>query len=129
MVDAPPPLSSAGEQAFHAHERLARSIEDVDIEIVQLASVCGIHILDRGMIARVLHNDSLACDHPNPRAFDKLRTLLMMHYALSDKALADLGPEEGAALLDDLMTRLRLRFGDKLGGRPLAEVLGKHKSA
>lgn len=115
MDDEHPP---SGDHAFMTYDHLARSMEDVDVEIVQLALVCGIHILDRGMIARILHNDSLACDHSNQRAFDKLRTLLMMHYALSDKALAEMGVEEAGAMMDDLMHRLRHRFGSKLGGRP-----------
>lgn len=127
MVDEQPQPPSAGEQACQVHERLVKSIEDVDVEIVQLAVVCGIHILDRGVIARVLHNDSMTCDHPSLRAFEKLRMLLMMHYALSDKALAELGPDEGVALLDNLMTRLRHRFGEKLGGRLITEVLGTHR--
>jgi len=71
------------------------------------------------VIERVLHKDTLVCGTQNPRAFEKLRSLLMMHYSARDKALVALGEEETLRIVGDIVARLRERIGDKLG-RPAA---------
>lgn len=96
----------------HAH--WARPIEDIDAEIVQLALVCGMHSLDPITLARLMHNDSLVCDHDNPRAFEKMRQLLMMHYVVTERAIEALGPTEAHALAEEIVARIRARFGHQL---------------
>ena len=68
------------------------------------------------MIERVLHNDTLVCGKQNKRAFDKMRQLLMMHYSARDRAVVALGEAETVMIMNEIVERLRARFGDKLGG-------------
>ena len=54
-------------------------------------TICQVRLLDPGAIERVLKNDATVCGAPNAPVFSKLRSLLMMHYAIRDKAIAALG--------------------------------------
>lgn len=102
----------------YRHQRWARHFESIDLEIGQLAAICKIPLLDPGVIERVLHDDTLVCGNYNKRAFDKLRQLLMMHYSVRERALVTLGKDETLAIRDEILERLRKRFGDTLGGPP-----------
>lgn len=99
----------------YRHERWYKHFEGIDVEIGQLAKVCEIPLLDPGVIERVLKKDSLVCGHQNQRAFDKLRQLLMMHYSVRDKAVVALGEAETMKIMNEIIERLRNRFGDTLG--------------
>jgi hypothetical protein len=102
--------------------RLARWLkhfDEIDREIAKLSAVCQIQILDPGVIERVLQKDTLVCGTQNPRAFEKLRSLLMMHYSVRDKAVVALGEKETMLMMDEIVQRLRTRYGDRLG-RPAA---------
>jgi hypothetical protein len=103
------------EQPGYRHERWYKHFEGIDVEIGQLARICQIPLLDPGVIERVLHNDTLACGSYNKRAFDKLRQLLMMHYSVRDKAVVALGEAETMKIMNEIIERLRKRFGDRLG--------------
>jgi len=96
--------------------RWTKHFDEIDREIAQLASICKIAILDPGVIERVLKKDTLVCGTQNPRAFDKLRSLLMMHYSVRDKAVVALGEQETMLMMNDIVERLRSRYGDRLGG-------------
>ena len=93
-----------------------KKFDDVDRELAQLAIICQVRLLDPGVIERVLKNDATDCGSPNPPVFGKLRSLLMMHYAIRDKAVAALGATEAQALINTVVARLRERIGTKLGG-------------
>ncbi len=99
-------------------KRWSRHLDEIDLEIAQLALVRQIPLLDPGVIERVLHNDTLVCGHTNARAFAKLRMLLMMHCSVRDKAVVELGQEETLHLVGEIVSRLRHRVGDRLGGPP-----------
>jgi hypothetical protein len=99
----------------YRHKRWTKHFDDIDREIAQLATVCKIPLLDPGVIERVLHNDTLVCGTQNPRAFDKLRSLLMMHYSVRDKAVVALGEAETMKIMNEIVERLRARLGDKIG--------------
>jgi hypothetical protein len=45
-----------------------------------------------------------------------LRQLLMMHYSVRDKAVVALGEQETMLIMDEIVARLRSRYGDRLGG-------------
>jgi hypothetical protein len=100
----------------YRHERWTKHFDEIDREIAQLASICKIQILDPGVIERVLHKDTLVCGSQNPRAFEKLRSLLMMHYSVRDKAMVALGEQETLVIMNQIVERLRARYGDRLGG-------------
>ena len=80
--------------------RWTHHFEEIDLEIAQLASICKMPLLDPGVIERVLNKDTLVCGTQNPRAFDKLRSLLMMHYSVRDKAVVALGEQETMQIMD-----------------------------
>jgi hypothetical protein len=82
----------------------------VDAEIARLAHICRIKILDPGVIERVVAGDASLCSRANERAFQKLRRLVAMHYALTNDSVLALGPEESARILDEIRARLRKRF-------------------
>jgi hypothetical protein len=107
----------ADEPPYHT-QRWTKHFEGIDFEIGQMAKVCQVQLLDPGVIERVLHNDLLVCGHQNPRAFEKLRQLLMMHYSVRDKALVALGEQETMLIMNDIVERLRKRFGDELSTPP-----------
>ena len=96
--------------------RWTKHFDEIDREIAQLASICKIQILDPGVIERVLHKDTLVCGTQNPRAFDKLRSLLMMHYSVRERAVVALGEAETMHIMGEIIERLRARYGDRLGG-------------
>ena len=104
-----------GEPAGYRHTRWSKHFEEIDREIGQLADLCRIRLLDPGVIERVLHKDTLVCGTQNARAFDKLRTLLMMHYSVREKAVVALGERETIAIVNEIVERLRARYGDRLG--------------
>ena len=110
MSDSTQPDEQPYQQA-----RWTKHFDEIDREIAQLASICKVQILDPGVIERVLHKDTLVCGTQNPRAFDKLRSLLMMHYSVRDKAVVALGEAETVKIMQEIIERLSKRFGDKLG--------------
>jgi hypothetical protein len=110
------PTAETDEGPGYRHERWSKHFDEIDREIAQLAVLCKIRLLDPGVIERVLAKDTLVCGTQNPRAFEKLRQLLMMHYSVRDKALVALGPEETMKIVQEIVARLRARIGDKLGG-------------
>ena len=93
MTDENQPDSQTG----YRHARWTEHFDEIDREIAQLASLCKIRLLDPGVIERVLKKDTLVCGTQNPRAFDKLRSLLMMHYSVRDRAVVALGEDRDQA--------------------------------
>jgi hypothetical protein len=93
-----------------------KKFDDVDRELATLATICKVPLLDPGVIERVLKNDATVCGAANPTVFAKLRSLLMMHYAVRDKAIAALGGTEAQALINQVVARLKDRLGGKLNG-------------
>jgi hypothetical protein len=91
----------------------AKKFDDIDLEIARLAMACNVRILEAGAIERVLRNDASVCGSRNPRAFDKLRKLLMMHYAVREGAVDVLGDAKTRLLVEKIVTALRERIGPK----------------
>jgi len=106
------------EDTGYREKRWTEHLEEIDLEIAKLAMLCKIPLLDPGVIERVLKKDTLVCGTQNPRAFDKLRSLLMMHYSVRDKAVVAMGEQETMKVVSEIVARLRARIGDKLGGPP-----------
>ena len=97
----------------------AENLEALDREIARLAILCHVKILDPGVVARVLHKDASVCATDNPRAFARLRDLLMVHLALREKSAGALGSPQTAAIEDHIVERLAESFPD-LGKWPRA---------
>lgn len=100
----------------HQQQVFSKRLEEIDNEIARLALLCRIPLLDPGMLERVLKNDASVCGTDNSRAFSKLRSLLMLHYSVREKAVVELGQAETLAMVDDIVAGLRRRIGDRLGG-------------
>jgi hypothetical protein len=96
----------------------AKSLDQVDREIARLATICNVRILDVGVIERVLKNDSSVCGAKNQVAFDKLRSTLMMHYNLRDRASDQIGEAQTRRVIEAVVDKLRERIGERLGGEP-----------
>jgi|APFre7841882630_1041343.scaffolds.fasta_scaffold46563_2 hypothetical protein len=103
------------DQPKYRNARWTKHFDEIDREIAQLAAICQVPLLDPGVIERVLHNDTLVCGSQNPRAFEKLRSLLMMHYSVRDRAVVALGEKETMLIMNEIVERLRSRYGDRLG--------------
>lgn len=87
-----------------------RSFDEIDRELASLAVTCQVDLFDEVVRERVLNNDPSVCACPNRAAFNKLRYLLMMHYAVRTRAVEVLGEEATQALVDDVMERIRRRL-------------------
>ncbi len=99
----------------HQHSRWYKHMAEIDKEIALHAVNCKVPILDPGVIERVLKNDSSVCGTQNAASFAKLRSLLMMHYSVRDRAVVAMGQAETVAMVGEIVERLRAQIGDKLG--------------
>ena len=97
----------------------AGQLNEVDKEIARLAWICKVQLLDPNVIQRVIGNDDSVCGVSNKLAFDKLRTALLIHYAVMEKSFDRLGVDETRKLVDVIVARLKERFGDTLGNPDL----------
>jgi hypothetical protein len=88
----------------------AENLEQVDREIARLALLCRVRLLDPGVIARVLANETWVCGGSNPLAFARLRDLLMLHFAIREKAAGAFGAGPTARIEDEIIERLRKSF-------------------
>lgn len=99
----------------YTHDEWAHTAEAVDLEIVQLAVICQVRLLETGVIARVLDNDHSVCGHHQPTAFEKLRGMLYLHYQVQAKLAAAFGAAEAAHIIERVYEHLRPRVGRQLG--------------
>lgn len=99
------------EEQGYTHERWAKHFDAIIEEIAKYASICRVNLLDAGNIQRVLNGDATVCGAHNENAFKKMRSLLIMHYSVREKAVARLGPQETLKIIDDIVARLRTRLG------------------
>jgi len=98
----------------------SQSLSEVDREVARLASICNVRLLDPGVIERVLANDAGVCGTSNALAFEKLRNVLMMHYAVRARAVDQIGQAGADVLVKEIVEDLQKKFGDRLGGPPAA---------
>jgi hypothetical protein len=90
----------------------SNQLAELDREIARLALLCKVRILDSGVVTRVLQKDASVCGTDNPIAFEKLRKLLMMYFAIHEKSADALGPELLAVIEADIIQRLSKSFPD-----------------
>ena len=90
-------------------KRWTTTLHEVDAEIVRLAAICDVQILAPGVIERILDNDASVAQRNEPKAFEKLRYLLIMHFEERKKAAAELGAGATAAIVQAIVASLRAR--------------------
>lgn len=96
----------------------SHSLSEVDKEVARLATICNVRLLDPGIVERVLANDASVCGTSNTLAFEKLRNVLMMHYAVRTRAADQIGQAGTNALVMQIVEELKKKFGDRLGTPP-----------
>jgi hypothetical protein len=99
------------EEPSYSQARWAKQFDEITGEIAKYASICRVNLLDSGNIQRVLNDDATVCGVHNESAFKKMRSLLMMHYSVRQKAVAALGPQETLKIIDEIVARLRAKLG------------------
>lgn len=96
----------------------AHNLSEVDKELARLAAICNVQLLNPGVVERVLGNDASVCGTNNPLAFEKLRNVLMMHYAVRARAAESIGEAGTTAVVMHIVEDLKKKFGDRLGTPP-----------
>ncbi|MEG1833186.1 MAG: hypothetical protein RR240_07585 [Burkholderiaceae bacterium] len=96
-------------------ERWSKYFDEIDQEIVRLAVILEVRILEPGVIERILKGDATVCGRPREASFEKLRGLLTMHYSTRAKAIEALGPEAAIRIVHETVARLRARLGGGVG--------------
>lgn len=85
-------------------------LEEVDREIARMAMLCGTHLLEPGVIQRVLKKDASVCATSNPLAFAKLHDLIMLHLAIRDKSAQAFSQAHIARVEETIVERLKQTF-------------------
>ena len=93
---------------------LTADLYELDKEVVRLAMLCRVKLLEPGVLERVLKNDATVCGTTNPKAFEKLRGMLIMHYAVRDKVAGEFGEAGTVKIMEKIVERLRKSFGNAL---------------
>ncbi len=96
------------------------NLKDIDREILRLAVVCQVRLLEPGVIRRVLQNDAAVCAASNGKGYAKLRDLLRLHLAIREKSLDSFGSAQTVAMENYVIERLRPFFPHILEGWPPA---------
>ena len=87
-----------------------RDLSELDAEIARLASMCGVRILEPGVIERVLQKDESVCGTPNPAAFTKLWGLLSIHFLELKRSITTVGASKTSLVETAIVERLKQRF-------------------
>jgi hypothetical protein len=89
-----------------------RNLEALDREVARLATLCQVQILEAGVIERLMQGDDTVCGANNRIAFRKLHDLLLMRFAVRQKAAEALGQQQTAAIEVDVVERLMKSYPD-----------------
>lgn len=108
----------------HSHEEWEKTVEDVDLEIAQLAIMCHVRLLDPGVIERVLDNDLRICGEGHESGFEKLRGMLYLHYEVQARLAEELGSVDAAEVIQRVRQHLLVRIGTQLGALGTAGAPG-----
>jgi len=92
-----------------------RESRGVDRQIVRLAVLCQVKLLEPSVILRVLQKDASICGAPNAKGFAKLHDLIFLNLAMREKSLDSFGPAQTPAM-EYVIERLRTSFPDVPGG-------------
>ncbi|MHA6831633.1 hypothetical protein [Ralstonia pseudosolanacearum] len=93
-------------------------LEALDLEIVRLAIICQVKLLEPGVIQRVLDNDARDCINDHQTAFVSLRGLLFLHFQMQKDLAEAYGPSDATEIVRRVWAHLQPRVGDQLGSLP-----------
>ncbi|MHC6054163.1 hypothetical protein ACYT85_19995 [Ralstonia solanacearum] len=93
-------------------------LEALDLEIVRLAIICQVKLLEPGVIQRVLDNDARDCLNAHETAFASLRGLLFLHFQMQKDLAEAYGPSDAMEIVRRVWAHLQPRIGDQLGRLP-----------
>ncbi|ALF90424.1 MULTISPECIES: hypothetical protein [Ralstonia solanacearum species complex] len=93
-------------------------LEALDLEIVRLAVICQVKLLEPGVIQHVLDNDARDCLNDHKTAFASLRGLLFLHFQMQKDLAEAYGPSNAMEIVRRVWSHLQPRIGDQLGSLP-----------
>ncbi|MFL9924499.1 hypothetical protein PQR62_09495 [Herbaspirillum lusitanum] len=97
------------------HAEWEKDLEAVDLEIVRLAIICQVRLLDPGIISHVLDDQAWVCGTEHPNAFKSLRGLLFLHYDMQQRMVESYGKVDTAEIVLRVREHLAPRISDQLG--------------
>lgn len=100
------------------HDEWRADLEALDLEIVRLAVICEVRLLEPGVIGRVLDNDARDCSNDNTHAFTSLRGLLFLHFEMQRELAEAFGQADTHHIIHRVWAHLMPRIGDQLGTPP-----------
>lgn len=98
------------------HTEWLQDLEALDMEIVRLAVICQVRLLDPGVIGHVLNQQSFVCGSDHPLAFQSLRGLLHLHFDMQKQLAEAYGAVDAEQLLQQVRAHLIPRIGEQLEG-------------
>lgn len=98
----------------HTADEWAHQVDAVDLEIIQLALVCKVRLLDPTVLGHILDNHTELLGVEETPAFTKLRGLLFLHFAIEEKLAGSASEAAARALVHSVQERLSQRLGPKL---------------
>ena len=88
-----------------------KDLDDLATELVRLSMLCGVRLLEAGVVQAVLENQSpVGCS--NERAFKKMRGLLVLAYHMIEDSAEVEGIEATAKMLDHAIEQASNRRDD-----------------
>jgi hypothetical protein len=88
----------------------AAKFRDIDGELVHLAAICRVNLLDDDKVERVIRNDESVCASANHVAFEKLRELVLMHFLVRVRAVRAIGEEQTRTIIDEAVADIQHRL-------------------
>ena len=88
------------------------NLDALDREVARMALLCGVKILDPGIVDRLIQGDDTVCGTNNLIAFRRLHDLLLMHFLVRQKSAETLGQQQAAAIELSVIDRLKKSFPD-----------------
>jgi hypothetical protein len=88
-----------------------RQMDEMMAAIRHEAAICHVNLLAPGVLDAIVKNNDSVCAIENPRAFKKLRDLLMMSFIVQEKSIERLGPMASQALVEAIREQLQQHPG------------------
>lgn len=85
-------------------------LEAIDLEVGRLAMMCGVSLLEHGMVEAIFHGDASVCPVRNRMAWNKLRGLLILHYHVVASGIEFEGGAMAAEVVSHSAEKVRIRL-------------------